>query len=162
MTVIGITALAFFAFRVDLADPRVHRIWHEYIIGIVPMAGMLTYGALIGCCDVLRRGRCHPFLVGFEMFGWGSLFAYASFMAVNFENNTRPLDWLDPLTRYVFGGELIIYDAPSVMTFHVFVLNLPELAVALIGGWLTSSLSVILARTLEAAESPDRREEWKR
>src|SRR5690349_17118114 len=91
MIAIGIAAFAFFVFRVDLADWHVYRIWHEYIIGVVPMACVLCYGLLIGCSDILRRGRCHPFLVGFEMFGWGSLFAYASFMAVNFENLTRPL-----------------------------------------------------------------------
>src|SRR5262245_4277211 len=64
MIAIAIAALAFFVFRIDLGDWRVYRIWHEYIIGIVPMACVLSYGFVIGCSDVLRRGSCHPFLVG--------------------------------------------------------------------------------------------------
>jgi hypothetical protein len=84
------------------------------------------------------------------MFGWGALFAYASFMAVNFEQRTRPLDWIAPLTSYVFRGGMIEYRDPKVLAFHLLVLNLPELMVAMIGGWLTSSLRVVVARTHEA------------
>jgi hypothetical protein len=149
MVAIGIAALAISVFRTDLTDWQVYRIWHEYVIGVVPMACVLSYGLFAAASDVLRRGRCHPFLVGFEVFGWGSLFAYASFMAVNFEAESRPLDWIFPLTRYVFQTGTIEYKDPWVVTFHLLVLNLPELAMALIGGWATSSLSIVVARTSE-------------
>src|SRR3954469_18426068 len=100
MVAVAVAAFGLSAFRIDLGDWKVYRIWHEYVIGVVPMACVLTYGLFIGCSDLIRQARCHPFLVGFEVFGWASLFALASFMAVNFETQFRLLDRLDPLTQY--------------------------------------------------------------
>jgi hypothetical protein len=146
MVAVAVAAFGFSAFRIDLGDWKVYRIWHEYVIGVVPMACVLTYGLFIGCSDLLRRARCHPFLVGFEVFGWASLFALASFMAVNFETQFRLLDRLDPLTQYALQTSTLEYKDPKILTFHVIVIGLPELIVALIGGWVTNSLGIVVAR----------------
>jgi hypothetical protein len=56
---------------------------------------------LITCfLDLLGKGECHPFLVGFEAVGWALLFAYASFLAVNDDYRYRTLDRLRPVTDF--------------------------------------------------------------
>lgn len=145
MVAIAIAAAGLSAFRADLTDWRVYRIWHEYVIGVVPLACVLTYGLVIGSDDLIRLRRCRPFLVGFEVTGWAVLFAYASFLAVNFEHS-RPLDCLYPLTRYTFGTPNLYYKDPKILAFHLFVLNAPEFALAVVGGWVAAWRRITVVR----------------
>lgn len=150
MVAIAIVAAGLSAFRADVLDWRVYSVWHEYVITVLPMACLLTYGLVVGASDLIRLGRCRPFLVGFEVTGWAVLFACASFMAVSIHTNDRILSRLDPLTQYTFGTTNIYYLASEVLAFHLVVLNVPQLALALLGGWAAHSLGVTLVRGMES------------
>ena len=120
--------------------------YHELVIGALPMAFILFHGLLVGCSDIVRRGRCRPFLLGFEVIGWGMVLAYASFMAVEFEAGFRPVARLVPLTEYALGLNTFYLSEPKVVAFQTLVLTAPQLVVALVGGWVTHSLGITVVR----------------
>ncbi len=146
MGAIAIASLGCAAYRVELADPSVYRLYHELVIGVVPMACLLVFGLAVAGSDVARRGACRPFWLGFELAGWVALFAVASFMAVNFENGRRAIGRLYPLTSWFVGSPNMTYTDLPVVAFHSALFFVPEFALASLGGWATTSLKVTVAR----------------
>src|SRR4051794_14972060 len=106
MIAVAVVGLGFAAYRIDLTDWTVFRLYHECVVVLVPMACLLLFALIHAASDVWKGDECHPFLLGFEMVGWIELFALASFMAVNFENGRRLLQRIAPLTRWYVGGPI--------------------------------------------------------
>lgn len=127
-----------------------YQIYHEYVIGVVPMACLLAFGLLVVASDVRRRGYCHPFLFGIELAGWGALFAGASFMVINLESGQRPLARIDTLTQWYVGptrwNDGFSYEEYDILIFHTLVFLIPEVVIAMIGGWIATALGVTIAR----------------
>jgi hypothetical protein len=120
--------------------------YHELTIGALPMAFILFHGLVVGCSDIVRRGRCRPFLLGFEFVGWAMVLAYVSFMAVEFQAGFRPVARLAPLTEHALGLPVFYLSKPKVVAFQTLVLTAPQLVVALVGGWVTHSLGITVVR----------------
>ena len=104
-------------------------------LGAIPMANVLAVGLLIG---LWRRGS-RPFLRGFETFGAMALAFYIAAASLFTEELARPL--FDLIVNHLFAslrngpylnnvGHLIGYSAT------IAILALPQLAIALIGGFL--------------------------
>lgn len=153
MAAVAMIAFVCLAYHIDLTDHRVWRLGHEYVIGVVPMASLLLFGLLVAGSDLWRRGECHPFAVGFELAGWASLFFYVSFMAINFENGRRWLDVILPTTQWFFRRSALIYADYDVLAFQTLLFFIPELVLAVIGGWATTSLNVCVSRRTQSQSS---------
>jgi hypothetical protein len=146
MIAVAIIAVALGIIQIDSHSFEVFRYWHEYVIGVVPMGSILLFVHLTCLRDLVRRGRCHSSLVGFEVFGWSVLFAYTSFLAVNYgEGATRTLDWLRPVTDF-FYPHGCKYASIEVMGLHMVVLFLPMFFLSLAGGFLCGRLGISVIR----------------
>jgi hypothetical protein len=111
------------------------------LVGVLPMANILAAVAILGA---VRRGF-PPFLVGFEVFGAAAMLACLAWA------------WLSPdaLTVYLVGILLLVVRLFRTESFGVGLVNytiagvllsLPEVVLALLGGWLTSLAATSLAR----------------
>ena len=125
------------------------------------MACLLLFGLATGLLGLARKGECPPFVVGFEAAGWATLFAYASFLAVNYDYKYRTLDRIRPITNFFYPNGCAYADIP-VMSLHMTILFLPELFLALAGGFLSARLGLVLAwkaeRDQAALDTPEMEE----
>src|SRR5437868_4242540 len=80
MIAIAIIAGGLGIIQIDRNNRDFYQFFHEYVIGMVPMACILLFSLMTCLLDLLGKGECHPFLVGFEALGWASLFVYASLL----------------------------------------------------------------------------------
>lgn len=135
----------------DETDQEFYRHWHDYLIGVLPMTGVLAFGLATGLIGLLRKGECRPFVVGFEVTGWALLYVYASFLAVNYHWRDRTLVYLAPVTQ-LFFPDGYAFTAPRVMALHMILLFIPELLLSLIGGLLSTRLGVTVVRTMDPAQ----------
>jgi hypothetical protein len=145
MIAIAIVAGGLGVIHLDRHERDFYRFWHEYVIGIVPMACLLVFGLITGLQDLLDKRECRPFLVGFEAVGWVSLFLYASFLAVNHDNRYRTLARLMPVTS-IFYPNGCAYADISVMILHIMTLFLPAVLLSLAGGLLCARLGITVVR----------------
>jgi hypothetical protein len=129
MAAVALVALVAFERRV-IQNPLSGRTVTEamLLLGGLPMANILAAGLLILLRDRWRRRVYLPWLVGFEVVGWTALCLYAS-IAYHHPDALREtvVHALSPLVP------------PGDQAFIVAVmatLGLPQLAVALLGGWL--------------------------
>jgi hypothetical protein len=145
MIAIAVVAGGLGVIQLDRQDRDFYRFWHEYVIGVVPMACLLLFGLITCLHDLLGKGECHPFLVGFEAVGGVSLFSYASFLAVNYDNRYRTLARLMPVTS-IFYPNGCAYADISVMTLHIMMIFVPEVLLSLGGGLLCARLGMTVVR----------------
>lgn len=145
MIAIAIIGAGLGVIQVDRKDPDFYRSWHEYVIGVVPMACLLLYGLIAGLRDLACEDECRPFLVGFEALGWVSMFVYASFLAVNRENRYRTLERLSPVTSLFYPNGCAYADI-AVMSLHMTILFIAEFLLCLAGGLLCARLGITVVR----------------
>jgi hypothetical protein len=143
MAAIVIAACGFAVLRRDLVDGPPYRHDHTSIVGVLPMACLLTWAAVVGLITLFRRGECPAFLVGFEVFGWVAVLLFAAYRMVF---HWSPLILFDPLLRRWDGRVTIPYRDPSVLLFHIVIFLVPQLAVSLLGGLLAHALGIRLVR----------------
>jgi hypothetical protein len=141
MVAVAIAAINFGAMRA-LFDPG--SVGVLLLFGALPMANVLIVGILIA----RQRVRSRPFLLGFEVFGALALSIYVllSFIA----------DWPGPIISYLelvwnpLNGVIGAYPPPAQSAIGVFVGILmllgPQLAFALIGGFLSRSFKITVTR----------------
>jgi hypothetical protein len=130
MAVVVIVALAFGAGRALL----------EWWIFPIPFLELVVLGALpmatvlgIGLIPFLRRKRGRSFMLGFEIFGWAALIAFLISAAVATDTIHRGTgSALQPLGL----------GSPLFLTVAAGILLLPQLALALLGGWLAGKFRV--------------------
>ena len=118
-----------------------------FVLGVPLMAGLLVGYFLVMLCGLWRRGESHPFLVGFEVFGWAALFLYlACFVWTD--------GWSDLVPRYI-GGVLSPLNAAAMeetskalradhsgLALAAAIVSLPMLIAALFGGMLSSRFRI--------------------
>ncbi len=112
-----------------------------FALGVLPMASVLVPATLSQAWTIRRRGTVSPFGFGFVAFGWVAVFLFMAIAAVSPPAINEYFSWsasrLGPAVAAVIGN-----DGPSWLetTFEVTVilvdLTLPELLIALAGGWL--------------------------
>ena len=148
MLAVAIIAIGFgiIQFDRDWKNVQFYRHYHEVVIGVLPMACLLLFGIVTGLFDLVRKGECHQFLVGFEVLGWASLFAYLVYCSGHYESGDRPLSRLSTASQYVFPWHVIAYRDLRVMSFHMGVFFVPEFILACLGGWASSALGIVLTR----------------
>jgi len=101
--------------------------------GALPMANVLAVGLLIG----RRRPGNRPFLLGFEAFGVMALAVYVAL--VSFSPQTMH-PYLDPVfepIKTTIGYDRIDVLAVTLCSVGAVMLGLPQLALALVGGFLS-------------------------
>jgi hypothetical protein len=113
------------------------------LLGSLPMANVLIVGVLIN----QRRPGCRPFLVGFEVFGAIAVALYIA-LAYNFDHEIE-MTYLKPLIDLLY--RTIGQDRPNVFISILYVgvmlmVGLPQLALALVGGFLTCTFNRTLTR----------------
>jgi hypothetical protein len=137
-------AIAFFAIDftimralLDYPSP----LGEELLFGALPMANVLMVGLLIA----QQRPRSRPFFVGFEFFG---AIALASFIALAllFPGPSGPIrpyvaTLLDPIEA-VLGQPFSLLSLLIIWTVIVVMLGWPQVAFALIGGFLSRKFKI--------------------
>jgi hypothetical protein len=111
-------------------------------VGVPPMASLLSLGLLALFGGPGRRGS-RPALIGFEVFGWAAVlsFAVSALRAPrSFFGLVDPV--LEPV-RQSLGRDSPLF-IPAVLSVAMTLLTLPQLAFALLGGWLLSGYRIRL------------------
>ncbi len=153
---VAIFAVGLAILREDLTNVPFYRHGHTLVVGVLPMACLLVWGLLVGIGGLIRRGECHPFLVGFEVFGWTALFLFVAYDAGTYRIGEKPLDVVAPLARRFFRTDHLAYRDYKVLFFHITVFSTPALVAALIGGALSQALDIrLVSRPLPTAHGRD-------
>lgn len=155
MIAIAIAASGLGIIRIVRNDFQFYRYWYEYVIGVVPMACVLVFGAIAGLFDLIRKGNSHSFLVGFETVGWAILFVYVSFLAVNTHPGSRTVNGLRPITD-IYDTNALAHNDAAIVFLHATVMFLPEFCLSLVGGFLSARLGITLARKAPPGSAPIR------
>src|SRR4051812_7784506 len=125
-----------------LSSPRFLITRHVFIISVVPKAGLLVWGLIVGCGGLIRRGKCPPSLVGFEVFGWAALFLPLAYDAFDDQYGMGRLNFVAPAARRVLATDALKFRDMKVVLFHMTVFLFPALAFSIGGGWLSQRLGI--------------------
>jgi hypothetical protein len=102
------------------------------VTGALPMGNILAVGLMIH-----RRRRNRPFLSGFEAFGATALALYIAGVSCSTNEELRPyLDLVHGPLRKSFGPSITTAYTLTVYSIFVMILVPPQMAFALIGGFL--------------------------
>ena len=113
------------------------------LLGALPMANVLAVGLLIG----QRRSESSPFLVGFEAIGAIALALYIA--ALSHHPRQLVSSYLHPLIRVLeqnIGRDRPLVFMPVLLIGSVVMLGVPQLAFALLGGFLFRRYKVTFTR----------------
>jgi hypothetical protein len=118
------------------------------LLGALPMANILAIGLLRLLADRNGRGRTRPFLVGFEVCGWVTLLVFVTGAVLAAEPFA---DGVGDILRSCLRPE-----NPLFLIGAVAILLLPQLALALVGGWLVEGYRIEIKIVVHrrAAELP--------
>ncbi len=131
----------------DFAAIRALSGWgHRLLLGALPMANVLAVGILLG----QQSPRSHPFLLGFEAFGAMALAFYVALVGF-FPDSYEPIGsylalLIEPMEKFIGRNRPFIL-IPIAYFVAVIMLGWPQVAFALIGGFLS--------RRFSKAEQPD-------
>jgi hypothetical protein len=108
------------------------------VFGSMPMASILVLGVPSVVKGPSGRGKIHPFLIGFESVGWTVLLVYTG-SAILYPEFVGEL-----VQRLLesFGLPLVSGTNPLVLFCVVLIPLLPQLALALVGGWLNQLFKI--------------------
>jgi hypothetical protein len=144
MVAVAIAALDFAAIRALLA--RHANVLDDQrgiclLLGALPMANVLAVGMLVG----QRRPGSRPFLMGFEAFG---AMALAFFIALGgcFPREVLMLavrPFVDPIETVIGPGRPFV-SIPIQLFVAVVLLGWPQLAFALVGGFLSRRFKITI------------------
>jgi len=129
-----------------------------FACGVMPMASVLILVALMSLPDLVRSGRLSPFVLGFEAVGWAVVFAFVTCYSIASPILLAYAEGIGAYTRPVF----IRYFAdppPWVgmaleLGLGAVIFSLPQLAVALLGGWLTRKFGLTVRFERRGMEEP--------
>jgi hypothetical protein len=140
MVAVAIAGLNFGAIRAMLA-PGMGPTGDLLVVGALPMVNVLAAGMLIA----RQRPRSRPFLLGFEAFGTMALALYVV-LAISFRREVvmfyvQPV--LDPIIRRMGTGPPLV-SIPVRVSVCVVLLVLPQMALALIGGFVSRRFTITI------------------
>jgi hypothetical protein len=141
MVFVAVAAINFAAVRLELDH---HNEFGEMLVlGAMPMASVLAVGLLFG----LRRPDRRPYLFGFTLFGAMAL-VFSVILNVFFREATLvPYVslFLEPLWPIIGLARSVVWIS-AAYSIAVGVLTLPQVAFALIGGFLLRRYGVTITR----------------
>ena len=117
-----------------------------FACGAMPMASLLMLVALFALPKLVRGDRASSFVVGFEALGWALVFAFITCYSVAPWVLLAYAALIGTYTRPVF--ERYFVDTPSWIGMClelgacVVIFAVPQLLIALIGGWLNRKLGL--------------------
>jgi hypothetical protein len=148
MVAVAIAALDFWAIRAMFGSMTGE--W--LMLGALPMANVLAFGVLVS----QRRPGSRPFLLGFEAFGAMALALYVAWTIYFIEhagpNNSYLIllySYLAPLVEPIEnnigrGRPFVFY--PILCSVLVAMLGWPQVAFALIGGFLSRRFKITITK----------------
>jgi hypothetical protein len=142
MVAIAIAALDFAAIRAFFDIPELGLL----VLGALPMANVLAVGILIG----QRHPGSRPFLLGFEAFGAMALalFVAVALASLFLDNYKLIHSYLAPVILPIesIGQDRPLVFLPIVLFAYVVMLGWPQVAFALIGGFLSRRFKITITR----------------
>ena len=143
MVAVAIAALDFAVIRASFDIPEVGLL----VLGALPMANVLAVGILIG----QWRPESRPFLLGFEAFGATALalFVAVAVASLFLDNYRLIISYLTPVIERIensIGPNRPFVFIPIGLFAMVVMLDWPQLAFALLGGFLSRRFKVIVVR----------------
>jgi hypothetical protein len=140
MIFVAIAALNFAVIRVVMEHSG--PVGELMAMGVLPMANVLAVGLLIG---KKRRGS-RPFLLGFEAFG---VMASALYIALAVFSRQAVIPYLElslqPIRETISQDWTVVLIA-TIYSAAVVMLGLPQLAFALVGGFLARRFRFTITR----------------
>jgi hypothetical protein len=142
MVGVAIAALDFAAIREMLDSPTVSFL----VLGTLPMANVLAVGMLVG----QRRPGSRPFLLGFEVFGAMALALFVDLASLLpygdglMNSYLSPL--IEPMEKFIGRDRPFVF-IPTACLGCVAMLGWPQLAFALIGGFLSRRFKITITIT---------------
>jgi hypothetical protein len=142
MVAVAIAALDFGAMRaLSDWDHSLQRLLWLLLLGALPMMNVLTVGILIR----QQRPGTRPFLLGFEAFGALALAFYIALLGL-ITDSYEPIDsylalWVEPMEK-ILGHDRPLVFVPIVCFGCIVMLGWPQVAFALIGGFLSRRLKI--------------------
>jgi hypothetical protein len=119
------------------------------VVGSMPMASILVLGIPNLVRGSTGRGMIRPFLVGFEGVGWTVLLVYIGSAILFAESVAGAIDLSAQFLMSLIGLDTANGSDPAWQLFGLFVfvlfLLLPQLFVALVGGWLNQRFKIRIA-----------------
>ena len=116
-----------------------------FACGILPMASLLILLALMSTVDVQRGRLLAPFLVGFEVAGWAAVFAFLTYYSIATASALRTMEtlaaWIRPLLVTHLQTSPIWLPMILEFGFAKLLFTLPQLLLALLGGWLARRIN---------------------
>jgi hypothetical protein len=142
MVAVAFAALDFWAMREVVGSRSPRNI--VSLLGSLPMVNVLIVGVLI----IQRRPGWRPFLLGFEVFGAMSVALYMT-LAYHFEIEMERtyLKPLIDLLRKTIGQDRPNIFIPILYVGVMLMVGLPQLAFALVGGFLSLRYKVTVCIT---------------
>jgi hypothetical protein len=136
-------AIAAFDFAVIRAMPVIGPPTSELlVVGALPMGNVLAVGLLAR----QRRAGSRPFLLGFAAFGVLALALYVALVVLSpqtvADTCIKPL--LPPISSTIGPSRprVLVWQIASVCSVAVVLLGLPQLAFALLGGYLSRKFGI--------------------
>jgi hypothetical protein len=141
MVGIAIAALDFAAIRAMLGHPEIGLL----VLGALPMANVLIVGTLVA----QQRPGSRPFLLGFGVFGAMTLALFVALVSFVQDSERLISSYLAllvlPMDKFVGSDQFFAY-IPLACSVVVVMLTWPQVAFALIGGFLSRRFKVTITR----------------
>ncbi len=152
LTIVVLAALdlaaALAAIRItDLSEPVHGNMGPKiFVLGVPFTAGLLLGYLAIMLWGLWRRGECQAFLVGFEVFGWAAVFLY---LACFVWDVGRPSLVSRYISTVLSPFSIVLQESARTSEYTATaiaaaILSLPMLSIALIGGFLSARLRVMV------------------
>jgi hypothetical protein len=111
-----------------------------FACGVLPIASILILVALFSAPNLLRGGWLSPFMIGFEASGWAVVFAFITWYSIATSAVIGHASAIATLIRPVispyFEDSRSVARAFVELGFATILFSLPQLLLALLGGWL--------------------------
>jgi cobalamin synthase len=131
------------------ADPLPHLF---FACGVIPMASVLIVLALFSAPNVARGGRLSPYVFGFEGLGWVAVGAFIAFYSIARSTLLATTESTGARISALFEGLPSWVQSSLALGIATVWCSLPQLTVAMFGGWLARRLGITVRFELGGME----------
>jgi hypothetical protein len=127
-----------------------------FACGVTSMASLLILVGLASLPNLVRGGRLSPFVFGFETLGWVAVFAFVTVYSMTPASLLAFTEWIGTWTRPILIP--LTEHSPrwvqmsAELGFGTVLFSLPELIIALLGGWVARKVRLTARLELGAME----------